>query len=222
MAQSFPITMAFLPNLNFRGIKMVKNYIFDFGNVIAEFYPDKLTAPFVSSEGERKIISEVVFDRLYWDKIDDGSITDDEVKEEICKRLPKNLGEVACKVFDNWINSMTPVPDMRELILDIKKSGKKLYLLSNISRGFAQNYKNTKWIAEILDLFDGLVFSGPIGIVKPSAEIFEHLLCKYDLKSEECLFIDDSERNIVGSEKAGIKGYLFDGNAQKLREYIGY
>ena len=200
---------------------MIENYIFDFGNVIAEFYPDKLTAPFVSSEDERKIISEVVFDRIYWDRLDDGSITDDEVKEKICARLPQDLGEVACKVYDNWINSLTPVPNMKELISDIKKSGKKVYLLSNISRGFAQNYKNTKWIAEILENFDGLVFSGPIGIVKPSAEIFEHLLCKYNLKAEECLFIDDSQKNINGAAASGINGYLFDGNAQKLREYIG-
>ena len=201
---------------------MAENYIFDFGNVIAEFYPDKLTAPFVSSESERKIISEVVFDRLYWDKIDDGSITDDEVKEGIKSRLDGERGKIGCRVFDNWINSMTPVPDMKELILDIKKSGKRLYLLSNISCGFAQNYKNTKWIAEILEVFDGLVFSGPIGIVKPSAEIFEHLLCKYDLKAEECLFIDDSEKNINGAAAVGINGYLFDGNAKKLREHLGY
>ena len=201
---------------------MIKNYIFDFGNVIAEFFPDRLTAPFVSNEGERKIISEVVFDRLYWDKLDNGSITDDEVKEALCKRLDAGQREVACKVYDNWINSLTPVPNMKELIFDLKKSGKKLYLLSNISRGFAESYRDTKWIAEILDLFDGLVFSGPIGIVKPSAEIFEHLLCKYDLKAEECLFVDDSQKNINGAMAAGINGYLFDGDAQKLRKYIGY
>ena len=111
---------------------------------------------------------------------------------------------------------------MKELIFDLKKSGKKLYLLSNISCGFAESYRDTKWIAEILDLFDGLVFSGPIGIVKPSAEIFEHLLCKYDLKAEECLFIDDSQKNINGAMAAGINGYLFDGDAQKLRKYTGY
>ena len=60
---------------------MVKNYIFDFGNVLAEFYPDKLTAPFVKNEDDRKCISEIVFDRFYWDRLDAGTITDDEASE---------------------------------------------------------------------------------------------------------------------------------------------
>ena len=91
---------------------MIKNIIFDFGNVIAQFYPEKLTSPFVSDEKTRKYISEVVFDRLYWDRLDDGTISDDEVKAEICKRVPEELCEVACTVYDNWISSMTPVENM--------------------------------------------------------------------------------------------------------------
>lgn len=201
---------------------MIKNYIFDFGNVLSQFYPDKLTAPFVSDEKERKIISEVVFDRVYWDKLDEGTITDDEVKKGIKSRLPENLGELGCKVYDNWIRSMTPVPNMKELVLDIKKSGKKLYLLSNISKGFAKGYKDVIWIKELLDCFDGLVFSAEAGAVKPTKEIFDILLKKFSLNAEECIFIDDSERNIIGAKAAGIKGYLFDGDAEKPRKHLGY
>ena len=59
-------------------------------------------------------------------------------------------------------------------------------------------------------------------MVKPNAEIFEYILKKYSLKAEECVFIDDSEKNIVGCEAVGIKGYLFDGDADKLRKHLGY
>ncbi len=68
---------------------MIKNYIFDFGNVLAEFYPDKLTAPHISDEETNKIVREVVFDRLYWDKLDMGTITDEEVKDEIRAVFPR-------------------------------------------------------------------------------------------------------------------------------------
>lgn len=199
---------------------MAKNYIFDFGNVLANFYPDKLTAPFVKDDKERKIISDVVFDRLYWDKLDDGSISDDEVKANFGNRLPKDMTEIACKVYDNWINSMTPISGMQELIYDIKKAGKKLYLLSNISIGFAESYKDVKWINDLFACFDGLVFSGPIGLIKPNKEIFEYLLNTFSLTADECLFIDDSEKNIMGAKAVGIKGYLFDGNADGLRKMI--
>ena len=199
---------------------MIKNYIFDFGNVLARFYPEELTRAVVKNEENLKLIAEVVFDRLYWDRLDDGSITDDEVKAGIKARLPENLREDAIKAYEGWIDNLVPINGMRELVADIKNEGAKLYLLSNISIGFAENYHKTDWIRELFSLFDGLVFSGPVGIVKPQPEIFEHLLNKYSLKREECIFIDDSEKNIKGAEKLGIKTYLFDGDAKKLKKNV--
>ena len=199
---------------------MKKNYIFDFGNVLGEFYPERLTAPFVEDEVLRKEISDVVFDRLYWNRLDDGTITDEEVKEGIRSRLPKKQGEVACKVYDNWARSMTPLPGMEKLVEDAKSNGKKLYLLSNISEGFSESYGDVQWIRELFSHFDGLVFSGVIKKVKPTREIFEYVLDEFGLNADECLFIDDNEMNIQGAESAGIEGYLFDGDAQKLRKFL--
>lgn len=199
---------------------MIKNYIFDFGNVLGEFYPDRLTAPFVSDEKEKRLISDVVFDRLYWDKLDVGSITDDEVRVEIRMRLPKELGDVGCLVYDNWIKTMTPVKGMQELIYDIHNNGNKIYLLSNISDGFAQNYKTVEWLNELFSLFDGLVMSGTIGMAKPDKKIFEYIIEIFNLNVTECLFIDDRFENLASAKILGINGYLFDGNADKLRKCL--
>ncbi len=196
------------------------NYIFDFGNVIGEFYPEKLTAPFVQDEDLKKFVSEVAFDRLYWDRLDSGDITDEEIKADIQRRIPGDVGELACKVYDNWINTMTPVKNIQKLIFDIHKSGKRLYLLSNISAEFGRDYKKVKWIKELFDCFDGLVFSGAIGMVKPNIDIFEYILNRYNLNPGECLFIDDRKENIDVAKKIGIESYLFDGDAEKLRSYL--
>lgn len=200
---------------------MIKNYIFDFGNVLAEFYPDRLSAPYAKNEEELKLISEVVFDRLYWEKLDRGTITDEEVKKCIKSRVPSEIYESACSAYDSWIDNLTPVKGMEDIISEISASDKGLYLLSNISVTFADSYARAEWIRKLFDRFDGLVFSGPIGIAKPGREIFEHILKKYDLKAEECLFIDDNADNIRGAESVGIKGYLFDGDADKLRSFLG-
>ncbi|MBQ8526139.1 MAG: HAD family phosphatase [Clostridia bacterium] len=199
---------------------MIKNYIFDFGNVLARFYADELTAPCVSDTAAQRAISEVVFDRIYWDKLDNGSITDDEVRAGICSRLPAELHKKACAVYDRWVENLTPVAGMQQLIADISKTDKKLYLLSNISIGFADTYAQVPWINELLSHFDGLVLSGTIGMVKPDGEIFEHLLSKFSLKAGESLFIDDSPKNIAGAEAAGLQGYLFDGDADRLRKFL--
>lgn len=199
---------------------MIKNYIFDFGNVLAEFCPDKLTAPFVKNEKERKYISEIVFDRLYWDRLDAGTITDAQVKSEICIRVPKEMQELACSVYDGWIENLTPVDGMQQLVADIGKTDKRMFVLSNISIGFAKSYDKVSWIKELLSHFDGAVFSGTVGMVKPDTKIFRHLLYTFGIKADESLFIDDSPKNIEGAERIGIRGYLFDGNSEKLREYL--
>lgn len=199
---------------------MIRNYIFDFGNVLARFDPNELTAVHVKDINTRKTVSDVVFDRLYWDRLDDGSITDSEVKAGICSRLPQELHDCACRVYDDWIVSMPTIEGMREVVADVKARGGKLYLLSNISIGFAETYADNAAVNDMLDLFDGLVFSGPIGLAKPNRAIYEHLLDRFQLTADECLFIDDNAGNIAGAKLVGIHGYLFDGDVMTLRKSL--
>ncbi len=199
---------------------MIRNVIFDFGNVLGRYCPEEMTAALVSDPEAAAIICPVVFDRLYWDKLDDGSITDDEVKAGIRSRLDPQYHEIACRIYDRWHTLMPPVPAMQALVADIKAAGGRLYLLSNISIGFARQYGEVDWIRELFSLFDGLVFSGPIGLAKPDRAIFEYVLNRYGLRAEECVFIDDSPKNVAACEAVGIHGILFDGDAQKVRDTL--
>lgn len=200
---------------------MIRNYIFDFGNVLGRFCPEEMTAAIVSNPAVAAVICPVLFDRLYWDKLDYGGITDDQLKAAVCARLPQEYHECACRIYDRWHTLMPPVPAMQELVADIKAQGGRLYLLSNISVGFTKHYSECEWIRELFSQFDGLVFSGPIGLAKPNRAIFEHLLTRYGLRAEECVFIDDTQKNITACEAVGIRGILFDGDADKLREILG-
>lgn len=198
---------------------MIKNYIFDFGNVITLFDGEEMTARILGKE-YISTVAPVVFDRLYWDKLDDGTITDSQVKAAFAERLSSEMYEKACAVYDGWIHNLTPIAGMPELVRDIKNSGGKLYILSNISRGFAANYQKNPWVSELFSLFDGLVFSAVAGLTKPNREIYDYVTEKYGLSKDECIFIDDSQKNIDGARGAGICGYLFDGDAAKLREFL--
>ncbi|MDC8003833.1 HAD family phosphatase [Aureisphaera galaxeae] len=66
-----------------------------------------------------------------------------------------------------------------------------------------------------LDLFEGILVSGDEGMRKPFPEIYELILSRYNIKREEAVFIDDSEKNIEGCEAVGIKGIHFN-NAHSL------
>ena len=201
---------------------MIKNYIFDLGKVLVHFDPEDLTAACVKDPALVSQIAPVVFDRLYWDPLDKGGITDTQLLDACHARLPEVLHPLADEVYHRWIENLTFIDHMPALIRDIKVAGGKLYLLSNISIGFAEQWRTVPHLREVLSAFDGLVFSGPLGIVKPSREIFGYVTDTYGLDPEECIFIDDSPKNIAGAELAGIRGYLFDGDPAKLRSTLGF
>lgn len=196
---------------------MIKNIIFDCGQVLIHFEPAYMTGRYVTDENDAKLVEAVVFDRLYWDRLDDGTITDEEVVKCICNRLPERLHKQAEMVYYNWIYNIPEIEGMRELIRYIKSEyGVKTFLLSNISKYFASHREEI----EILNEIDHCVFSAVCGLVKPDRKIFEHICEKYSLKPEESVFIDDNEANIKVACDFGIKGYLFDGDVVCLKKYL--
>ncbi len=197
--------------------KMIKNIVFDYGNVIIHFIPSYMVGKYVTDRDEAKLLEDVIFDRLYWNKLDEGTITDEEVVEAVCGRLPERLHAVAREIYYNWIYNMPLIDGMSELISHVKEElGARIFVLSNISRYFAEHAHER----HELDPFEKCIFSAVAGRIKPERAMFEYLCEECGIRPEETLFIDDTEKNIKGAEAFGIKGYHFDGDAAKLREYI--
>ena len=196
---------------------MIKNVIFDFGQVIVSFEPSYMVSKYVTDSEDAALLEAVVFDRLYWDKLDEGTVSDSQVVEEIKTRIPERLYDVAEKIYYNWIYNIPLIDGIVDVISWIKNEcGVKLYLLSNISKYFASH----KDEFDVFHYFDGLVFSAPLGIVKPQREIFEYITDKYSLNPDESIFIDDNPKNIQAAQEYGIKGYLFDKDTVKLKKYL--
>lgn len=195
---------------------MIKNIVFDFGQVLVHFDPDYMTRQYIKKEDDVSLAKDVIFDRLYWDRLDAGTITDEEVLAGIRSRLPQHLQEAAAMAYSHWMYHLPEVGGMRELLRELKREGYNLYLLSNISRGFAEHCDEIPILEEI----ENRVFSALCGAVKPEEKIFRHLCDTYGLLPEETLFVDDSEKNAKGAEAFGIRTFLFQNNPQKLREWI--
>jgi putative hydrolase of the HAD superfamily len=63
------------------------------------------------------------------------------------------------------------------------------------------------------ELFDKLFLSYEIGIHKPDAGIYTHVLQNAGIKAEECVFIDDSLANVDAARLLGMKGiHIANGN----------
>lgn len=95
------------------------------------------------------------------------------------------------------------------------KKDYKIGLLSNIGRGWIQEFFNTH---EMHDLFDEVVLSGEEGIAKPHPHIYELMSSRLGVDESECVMIDDIEANCAGADAAGMRSIHFQTNRQCLRE----
>lgn len=196
---------------------MIKNLVFDFGKVLVHFEPLYMAGRYAESEEDARILAEVVFDRLYWDRLDAGTIEDGEVISLVKERLPARLRQTAESAYCNWIYNIPEIDGMADLLRWIKSEyGIPVYLLSNISKYFAHHSEEIP----ILRLLDRCFFSSEIGLLKPSENIYAHVCSECGIDAKSTLFIDDSPKNIEGARRFGMAGYLFDGDAEKLKKYI--
>lgn len=192
---------------------MIKNIIFDIGNVILSFNRDFLLSNFYRGS-EYEFIKEVLF--RDWEKLDEDLLTLKEYKDNVLKELPKRLHAPAIGVLDNWEYYMTYTKGIIPLIFELKQKGYKLYILSNMTRHFIErDYK-----FPILSEFDGIVYSALIKMVKPNDEIYEYVLKKFNLNPTECLFIDDTKKNLAAAARFKIETFHFQNNVHELREFI--
>ncbi len=196
---------------------MIKNIVFDYGQVMIHFDPSYMVGKYVTDKEDARLLETVIFDRLYWDKLDEGSISDEEIIEAVKTRLPERLHKVSREIYYNWIYNLPEIEGMDSLVQYVKEElCMRVFLLSNISRYFAEHAKERTELKP----FERCIFSAVVGKTKPNPEMFEYMLSECDIKAEETLFIDDSEKNIEGARACKIEGYLFDGDSKKLRKYI--
>ena len=195
---------------------MIKNIVFDFGQVLVKFVPAYIVAQHTSDAQTARLLEDVVFDRAYWNRLDGGEVSDDEAVAAFRTRLPSCVADLGEQVFRSWIDHIPPIEETWALVRDLHAHGVPLYLLSNISAHFAERADEFP----ILSYFNKCIFSGLCHMTKPDRAIYRHLLSECDIRAEETLFIDDSRDNIEGARAEGIEGYLFTGDAAALRRYL--
>ena len=192
---------------------MIKNIIFDIGNVILKFSRDFLLSSIYQGE-EYELLKEKLF--CNWEMLDEDLISIEDYEKSVLKSLPKHLHSYASAVLNNWEYFMRYTDGTRELIAELKQKGYNLYILSNMTRHFIErDYK-----IPIFDLFDGIIYSAPIKMVKPNPEIYQYLIDKYSLNPKECLFVDDMKTNLATATRFGIHTFHYQDNTETLRNYI--
>jgi putative hydrolase of the HAD superfamily len=114
--------------------------------------------------------------------------------------------------FRSWLSIN---PATVEVLTDLRAGGTPLALLSNAGQDFASYFRH----GPLGDIFSACYVSGELGLLKPHAEIYRHVLDDLGITPGEAIFIDNRASNVAGAEALGITGHVFTDPAA-LRAFL--
>lgn len=196
-----------------------RNIIFDLGRVLIEWDPVQLIKEvFTHEKNVPTTFVEDVLDATktqLWLEYDKDIRTTDYIIEQLCIQNPQLHKQHFTTFMREHKKYMNIIPAGLHIFNLIKQQGYRIYILSNMPMAVF----NT--LAAKYDFFkqvDGMIISGDVKQVKPEPEIYQTLLTKYQLKPEECLFLDDKVENIEAGKALGIDGIVCLDHAVVLQQ----
>lgn len=198
---------------------MIKNIVFDLGNVLLDFNPlDYLKAKGIEDSVKCKEIFNEIFKSEEWLMLDRGTITEEEAIRVLCERSKEN-SELIKLAMDNWYDILVPIDGTVKVLEGIRSAGYNLYVLSNFH---LLAYENVTKRYPFFNYFHGGIISYKENLIKPDEEIYLRLIKRYNIIPEETIFIDDTLENVEAAKVFGINGIVFK-NPNNLREELkGY
>ncbi len=184
-------------------------FVFDLHGVIFRFDPMRAVYDAVLTKNKKKLFLAAINPFLIWDvvKLMHTSAVVEEAIMAITHKYP-NLKELVPLALQ-MANEQVPIAPTVELITQIKRSGFKLFVFSNIGEHSAQ-ILNDKY-PEIFALFDGVLVTTAQDnyLMKPSEDAFAKFLNKFNIDKTKIVFIDDKQSNIYMARKLGIPAIQF-------------
>ena len=191
----------------------MKNIIFDLGKVLIDYNFDVFYKELKYEPG-LEILTESTFPIL---EFESGRITRQEFYQQL-----KNIYKFEHSLADFekvWCSVFTELTGLVDYARELKENY-NVYVLSNTDE---IHFTNIWQDYPELHFFEhNLMLSYELDSVKPQKEIYERALGKFDLKPEDCLFIDDKPENIQGAGEIGITGILYTNSDKTRKDIINY
>lgn len=176
-------------------------YIFDIGNVLAEFDGKKLIRTWIRDEEQAKALFAFLF-KERWNRYDQGLISTEEIAEQAAAAFP-SIAEEIQKMMKEWPEHLTVNTKNLE---EIRGRNLNAYILSNLPECTETSLRKRG----MFDGFAGGVFSWREKRCKPDPILYQILLDRYNLKAEDCVFIDDREENVQAAKELGMQAYRLE------------
>lgn len=152
-------------------------------------------------------------------ELETGRLSEADFLDKLADGLEPELGHRPelhrfAEIYKEIIN---PNESMIELMRELKGRGLRMALLTNNVREWEPVWRAMLPVDEI---FEFVVDSAFVGMRKPELEIYELTVEKFGdgIAAEDCIFIDDIERNIAAAEELGMAAVHYRDNEQAIAE----
>ncbi len=186
------------------------NIIFDLGGVILNI-DYRLTIQAFGKLGFTNFedrYSQAVQSGLF-DLYERGEISSAQFRNEIRRAFKSRVTDEAIDLA--WNAMLLDLPISRISLLERISESKRIALLSNTNEihieAFGKQLNELGVSERFGGLFERIHYSFEVGMRKPEARIFEHVLARHGFLAAETLFIDDSVQHIEGARAVGINTY---------------
>ncbi|PZR52772.1 HAD family phosphatase [Xylanimonas oleitrophica] len=181
----------------------VDTVVYDFGNVLVRWDPRGAYSGLDPAEVDRFFAE---FDFMAFNLRQDAGRPFAEGRAEVARTHPR-WAPLVDTYLERYADTLGgPVPGSADLVTELKQHGLRLYGLTN---WWAETFHHAAHAAPAVDLMDGVVVSGRVGLAKPDPAIFEHLCERFDVDPARAVFVDDSPVNVQAAAALGFHALHF-------------
>lgn len=193
---------------------MINTIIFDIGNVLADFtWREHFEKQGYTGELFERIAKATVLSDA-WNEYDRAVLSDEEILQRFVDNDPE-IEEHIRHCFSSKKDMVSRNDYAIPWIKELKERGYRVLYLSNFSKSAELECAET---LDFMPYMDGGILSHRVKVIKPMPEIYKLLIDEYGLNPKECVFIDDTEKNLTGASGFGIHTILFKNQKQAKEE----
>ena len=185
--------------------------MFDLGNVLIRWDPHPAIARAVGDEDARRFLADSDFDFMAWNHEQDAGRAWDDAEHAAATSHPHWAEAIRGYRRHFAAALLGPVQDTVDVLTELHRGGVPLLALTNWS---AELFPFAVSTYGFLGQFDDIVVSGQEGLAKPDPRIFALLEARLrrrvpGSRLSECVFVDDSARNVEAARAVGMDAILF-------------
>ncbi len=179
---------------------MIKNLLFDFGNVLFKINHELSIIEFKKISNKKIDMSKM---NILIDEYECGLYSSEIFIGNLRREL--NIVTDDSAIINAWNALLIEPFEYSFEVINELKNEYNISLLSNTNEiHFDHFYKSS---FKFLDLMNHLFLSHKIGARKPKNEIYQYVIDNSDYNPQETLFIDDLEENLIAAEKLGFQTF---------------